>query len=136
MPTALETHRHVVLARLARTEDTLKYPEKFCEELVKATKLQKHWYSKWVKLIAAMQKHRTEEGTVEDKQCAIYKVPYEEVEHDVHGDDTDIAWHEISGKHLDPARVQNARAAEMEYYKKMGVYVKVPTLEFLARTGQ
>ena len=129
------THQHVLLAGGARHNDAQKYSETFCEELAKAIKLQKVWDSKGVKLIAAVKEHKTEGEHIENT-CEIHKVPDEEAEYDMHGDDTDIAWDDISGKHLDPAGVRKARAAEIDFYRKMGVYVKVPTSECFAKTGQ
>ena len=37
---------------------------------------------------------------------------------------------------MDPQGVRKARAAEIAYYEKMGVYIKVPMSECLAKTGQ
>ena len=86
-----------------------------------------------VKLVAALNWHESEGEINVDKTN---KVPDEEAEYDAHGYDTDIVWDDISGKYLDPAGVRTARAAEVEYYNKMGVYIKVPTSECIAKTGQ
>ena len=59
-------------------------------------------------------------------------VPPEENEDDVQSAE---AWDDVSGKELDPKKVMAARREEMEYYKKMGVYDKVPIEECCQRTG-
>ena len=41
-------------------------------------------------------------------------------------DENLIAYDDVTGAALDPKRVQQARADEMEYFRKMGVYCKVP----------
>ena len=64
------------------------------------------------------------------------KIPDEEVKIDNYGDDTDIAWDDISGHYLDPVGVRQARSAEIDYYRKMGVCVKVPISKCFAKTGQ
>ena len=78
-----------------------------------------------VQLIDAVQEDKTEEEHVGNNKNEIHKVPDEEAEHDILCDDTDIAWDDISGKHLDPASVQQARDAEIEHYNKICVYVQV-----------
>jgi len=45
-------------------------------------------------------------------------------------------WDEVSGKELDPVRVQSARAEEMVEFKKHKVYVKVPLAQCWAQTGK
>ena len=45
------------------------------------------------------------------------------------------AWDDVSGKELDPQKVMIARREEMEYYKKMGVYDKVPIEECIRGQG-
>ena len=123
-------HRHVVLAGGTRTRETLKYPEKLCEAIVEAIKLQKQWDSTGVKLLGVLKRHASE-GEIEEK----LKVPDEEEDHNVNEYVEDLAWDDVSGKYLDADAVRQARADEIEYYRKMGVYKKVPIAECLARTG-
>ena len=60
-------------------------------------------------------------------------VPPEEDEDDMQCAE---AWDDVSGKELDPRKVRAARREEMEYYKKMGVYDKVPLEECYKKTGK
>ena len=69
-----------------------------------------------VQLIA--HEDKTEEEHIGNNKNEIPKVPDEEAEYDIQCDD-------ISGKHLDPATVQQARAVEIEHHNKIGVYVQV-----------
>lgn len=46
------------------------------------------------------------------------------------------AWDDVSGLPLDPQRVAEARRLEMDYYKIMEVYDKVPLSEFWEKTGR
>ena len=41
----------------------------------------------------------------------------------------DGAWNDVTGKALDPDLVRQARREELEYFKKMKVYSKVPRSE-------
>ena len=43
---------------------------------------------------------------------------------------------DVSGASLNPKLVRKARQEEMEYFKKMGVYIKVPKQESWAQTGK
>ena len=63
-------------------------------------------------------------------------IPHEGSDYDDHNDITEVAWDDVSGKHLDPEGVRKARAAKIDYYRKMRVYVKVPIAEYIAKTGQ
>ena len=47
-----------------------------------------------------------------------------------------LAFGDVSGEQLDPGLVQQARAEEIMYYEKMGVYKKVPKQECYNRTGK
>ena len=44
------------------------------------------------------------------------------------------AWDDMNNVFLDPAMVANARKEEMDFFKKLGVYKRVPRSE-VARTG-
>ena len=46
------------------------------------------------------------------------------------------AWDDVSGADLDPKAVRVARAEEIAYVRKMGVYTKVPMNECLTKTGK
>ena len=47
-----------------------------------------------------------------------------------------MAWGDVSGAELSPAAVRAARAEEVEYVKKMHLYVKVPVSECVAKIGK
>ena len=48
----------------------------------------------------------------------------------------DIAWDDVNGVDLDPELVKKARREEVEFYKTMGVYEKVPLSECFEVTGR
>jgi hypothetical protein len=50
--------------------------------------------------------------------------------------ETDIAWDDVNNCELDPQKVREARAAEMEYFKRMKVYSKVPVQKCKDLTGK
>ena len=87
-------------------------------------RLQQAWEHRGEKLIAQIE---------EDADRDSMAVPPEEKE-----DETWCAeaWDDVSGKELDPAKVLMARREEMEYYKKMDVYEKVPLEECYQMTGK
>ena len=70
------------------------------------------------------------------KCCPEFKIPDEEPDFDDHSNSMEVAWDDVSGKHLDPGGVRKARTDEIDYYRKMGVYIKVPIAECIAKTGQ
>ena len=45
--------------------------------------------------------------------------------HDTEDQEVFMAWDDVSGARLNPELVKEARKAEMEYFRKMGVYTKV-----------
>ena len=51
-------------------------------------------------------------------------------------DEKYIAWDDVSGAPLLPHLVREARKAEMEYFKKMKVYMKVPKSKCFQATGK
>ena len=61
-----------------------------------------------VQLIDAVQEDKAEEEHIGSNKNEIQKVPDEEAEYDIQCDD-------ISGKHLDSARVQQAPGAEIDH---------------------
>lgn len=122
-------HKHAVLAGGRRTKDAQVYPDKLCVEIVKAVKKQKEWDAKGVKPIAFLYNMNGQEKNN-------FKIPEEEPECDDTNNNLEVAWDDVSGKYLNPDEVRKARAAEIEYYRKMGVYKKVPITECLAKTGQ
>ena len=106
--------------RAPKQNDAPTYPEEFCEELVMAIKLQKQLGARGVQLIAAVQEDKkTEKEHIGNNKNEFHKAPDEEAECDTH---SDIAWDDMSGKHLDPDRVKQARADESEHYNKIGVF--------------
>ncbi len=50
--------------------------------------------------------------------------------------DQEVGWDDVNSCQLDPARVCEARAAEMEHFRKMKVYKKVSTQRCKDLTGQ
>ena len=47
----------------------------------------------------------------------------------------ETAWDDINDDFLDADKVKEARAAEMSYYRKMGVFKNVPIKECFEKTG-
>ena len=48
----------------------------------------------------------------------------------------ETAWDDVSNENLKPELVHAARAVEMEYFEKWGVYVKVPRSHHIATGGK
>ena len=46
------------------------------------------------------------------------------------------AWDDVSGAELDPKAIRDARAEEIAYVRKMGLYTKVPIKECMVKTGK
>ena len=61
-------------------------------------------------------------------------VPREEKDWEGQGEEQ--AWDDVSGEALDPRKVKEARWLDMDYYKKMKVFVKVPIEECRRVTGK
>ena len=50
--------------------------------------------------------------------------------------ESDEAFDDVTGAYLDPKLVREARAAEIQYFRKLGVYKKVPISKCFETTGQ
>ena len=62
--------------------------------------------------------------------------PPEEDDRELNDAMNDVAWDDVSGMELDPEKVKEARKAEVCYYRKMGVYEKVPIEDCYRQTGR
>ena len=98
------------------------------DSVVHGCKAHKHWQSANRTLIGAVLPGAAG-ASVGDVEHA---VPPEEPTYDYEG----CAWDDISGKELDPQKVRAARALEVEYYRKMDVFDKVPIEECYQVTGK
>ena len=95
------------------------------DAVAKGLRTQRDWDCDSRRLIGVIQG-----GDVSSKAADVERrVPPEEPE-------LDVAWDDVSGKELDPAKVREARRLEMEYYKRMEVYEKVPLHECCVKTGK
>ena len=82
-------------------------------------------------IAAAVQ--TTLEGIFAIEIGSVGEIPPEETEQDIMLME---AWDDISGKRLDPLKVEGARAEDIGYYYKIQMYDQVPIAECLARTGK
>lgn len=94
------------------------------EAIEKGMRVQKEWDQGSNRLIGVFQGGDAQQRAEEMER----RVPAEEAD--------GVAWDDISGKELDAAKVREARRLEMEYYKKMEVYEKVPLNECWMKTGK
>jgi hypothetical protein len=120
-------HKHVTLGNGRKTKAAQRYPDELCMAIVKAIKIQKQWDAEGVYLIGNV--------SINEFKDAL-KIPAEEDEKWLQEAMGETAWDDISGEFLDADKVKEARRAEMSYYRKMGVYKKVPIKECLEKTGK
>ena len=84
-----------------------------------------------MQLLSVIEPQKLAAGAQED-----LKVPEEEETPELFDATAQIAWDDVSGKYLDVDKVKQARASEMDYYRKMSVKRKVPISECIAKTGK
>ena len=86
--------------------------------------------SKWAAAghLAVWYHDETSRGQKGSRTDAEKEIPSEE-EHA-------LAWGDIAGEELDAAEVKRARKEEIDYFRKMGVYKKVPIEQCWSRTGK
>ncbi len=119
--------RHGAVNIICRARGVREYPEGLCKAIVRAVEIQKQWDAEGMYFIGNV-------GLGEEKFKV--KIPAEEEEKYMAEAMKEIAWDDISGEYLDPEKVKVARKAEMEYYRKMGVYRRVPLRECIEKTGK
>ena len=123
-------HRHIRLEGGTRTKQAQKYPNKLCEAIVEAIKLQKRWDSKGVKLLGVLEAHGSKDEVQEKLRVKMLgvserhgpkgeiseelKVPDEEEDHKMNEYFEDLAWDDMSGKYSEAKEVKKARADEID----------------------
>ena len=85
-------------------------------------------------LLAELEGSNGENGGDLKKAAKKVKQSYKTVEEN-HDSEMELAWDDVSGASLDPKAVKAARAEEINYVKKMGLYIKVLVSERLKQTG-
>ena len=98
------------------------HSQKFCFEIAMAVKKERR--SGTTRGSSRLRTSTTSTNRRSTTRRTNSKFPHEESDYDDHNDNTEEAWDDVSGKHLDPEGVRKARAAEIDCYRKMGVYVK------------
>ena len=123
-------HKHVTLQG-GRTKAAQIYPEGLCRAICVGLVQQLDMDKRGQFVLA--QLHGTEQET-QDVSRQI-KEEFRTVEEE----DTQIveqAWDDVTGAELDPVMVKGARQEEVEYIKKMNLYVKVPITECWRNTSK
>ena len=119
-----ERHVHVVLEG-GRTKNAQVYPRQFCRAICEGIAAEKRLRS------LGLEAYSLEEV----KGLSAYG---NDPSGELHEDETELmrAFDDVSGDELKPEMVKAARAEEMLYFKKMGVYKKVPKKVCLQETGR
>ena len=115
----LKTHEHIILLN-GISKQAQRYPRKLCEAICNGLIMQKKADETGMSAIFCLSNVEID-GKIEDT---------------IHEDEGEIAYDDVSGQPLDPAQVRRARAEEIEYFKKHGVYVKVPISRCWQLTGK
>ena len=102
----------------SRTRKVKECPQGVCKAIVDAIRLQKQWDAAGLWYMGSL------DGAAPDYGAA----PPEEN----HEEELARAWDDITGIELDAGLVKAARAEEIQYYRAMGTYIKVPRAEALA----
>ena len=136
--------RHTQLEGKSRRREVQTYPEELCRAFVKGILIQKEMDAQGLGLLmkndcegflgqlglATFQEANGQGGG----KHHVWRIPKEE-----DGNEhlkQEVAWDDVSGVDLDPQKVTQARKDEVEFYRKMGVYVKVPVSECYEVTGK
>ena len=118
------SHQHTVLEGAKRTSLSQVYPDQLCRAIVGGLVLQKQWDAAGRYLLGTVS-----EASHEDLPGA---TPPEEN----YDEEIQQAWDDVNGADLDPKAVTLARKLEMQYYKDMGGYKRVPVRQCVERTGK
>ena len=123
-------HRHAALNNGHPTDQLDEHSGVLGAVIVRAIKLQKQWDTMGMQQLSVTEPQKLAAGAQEDLE-----VPEEEETPELFDATAEIAWDDVSGKYLDADTVKQARASEMDYYRKMSVYRKVPISECIADWG-
>ena len=124
-------HRHAALNNGHPMDQLDEHPGALGAAIVRAIKLQTQWDTMGMQLLSVIEPQTLAARAQEDM-----KVPEGEETPELFDATAEIAWDDVSGKYLDAYKVKQARPSEMEYYRKMSVYRKVPISECIAKTGK
>eukprot|EP00973_Karenia_brevis_P017618 2418397-Karenia_brevis.AAC.1 len=123
-----QKHRHVHLMN-GRARKAQVYPPELCKAMCRGIKEQKDHDAKREYLIGSFD---VEQESHEQVKMAKMRADQIHEDHDEHM----IAIDDVTGAKLDIKLVREAREAEMRYFKKMGVYRKVPISKCIQQTGK
>ena len=118
-----EGHEHAQSSG-SEARDAQACPPQLYKTIMSAIELQRKWDERGIKLLATIEA----EGDIPARGA---NIPEEESTSEILE-----AWDDASGEDLDPATVLAARREEIEYYKEMGAFTKVPISQCIARTGR
>ena len=126
-------HRHIPLVD-GKAAAAQVYPKRLCTAVCRAIARQKLRDQQGLKgtpllSLGEMGKVARQAGSTSN-----HKQKPAEALHDP--EDQVGAWDDLSGEALELDRVREARREEIAYFRKMGVYVKVPIQECWDRTGK
>ena len=108
----------------SESRDALACTPRLYKNIVSATKLQRKWDERGIKLLATIDSES-------EMPARGANIPEEEVTNEILE-----AWDDASGEDLDPDTVLAARREEIAHYKAMGAFTKVPISQCIARTGR
>ena len=131
-------HRHVQVL-CGRAREAAIYLPRMCQAFVKGILQQKQADRSGVVPVAKIyldRLSRGEEGLLKQDSDKVHEADGAEMSilgdrsglidwYRSHPDELE-AWDDVSGTALDPRRVVEARALEMDFFKRLGVYEKVP----------
>eukprot|EP00973_Karenia_brevis_P093559 12417904-Karenia_brevis.AAC.1 len=121
-------HRHVHLLS-GRARKAQVYPPELCRAICAGIRDQKNYDGSGERLIGSFEVDRISKEDLKDMEKKSNGL------HEDHDQDM-IAIDDVTGARLDIRLVREAREAEMKYFKKMGVYRKVPIQKCFEMTGK
>eukprot|EP00973_Karenia_brevis_P012630 1713512-Karenia_brevis.AAC.1 len=121
-------HRHVQLVN-GRARKAQEYPDQSCEAICRGIMNQKHHDERGEFLIGILDMDETNQRDIKEAGAESDRL------HDDHDSDM-IAVDDVTGALLDVRLVKEAREAEMRYFRRMGVYRKVPIRKCIEQTGK
>ena len=126
-------HEHVRLEG-GRTKHAQIYPKELCRAICRGLQEQIRMDKQGQFLLMELG---NDTATSQDlmKVAEEMKNKYRTVE-ESNDEVLDMAWDDVSGAELDPNKVKQARAEEVEYVHKMNLYVKVPKKQCYEKTGK
>lgn len=126
-------HEHVRLES-GRTRKAQIYPRELCRAICRGLQNQIKMDHTGQFLLMEMNNNGAtsrELMNVAKELASKYRIVEEPI-----SDEVEMVWDDVSGAEFDPTQVKRARAEEVEYVRKMGLYNKVPIRQCYEKTGK